>query len=84
MKDITNLTTLKNKIETLAQDIQRKQLELYKTSRALSSICTHPTTIHKCEYFTGGYDYTSEERFWDECTICGAKLNMKVVTGSFG
>lgn len=66
-------------VDLLAQidKIDEEMKELYKQ-------CTHESTEPHGRCFSGGYDYKSEDHSWDQCILCGERLNIKVTYGYFG
>lgn len=41
--------------------------------------CHHPEDHMEAKehYYEGGYDYTANTEYWNECNICGKRFNKK-------
>lgn len=72
--DITELIELKNKakkLETKGSELISEAATIYKE---IASKCTHPAMIKTEKYHSGGYDYQSEVRITEMCSICSTVL----------
>ena len=78
MKSVEELLVLKRK----AQDHLIRHQNLLEE---IQEQCWHPEEQiqHKSLYHEGGYDYKAETVYWDECLICGEKMNSKTKTHSW-
>lgn len=63
---------------------KKENLRLYKliakhtTARnALLDSCTHDETVLKHSYTPGGYLDTGYDEWWDQCTLCGKRFNIR-------
>lgn len=84
MTDITKLYELKENYNNIMDKISSLHAEASEVKTKLDSLCTHPTTIKKQQHYPGGYFDTAETRYWDECTICGKKMNFNSKRGGYG
>ena len=78
MKTKEELLELKQKVEDSIQYHLRICFELKES-------CWHPEDqiVKKSQYYEGGYDYKAETVYWEECSICGEKINCKTKTHSW-
>lgn len=82
--DITKLMELKSEHDQILDQINTLHARAGTIKLALLSQCTHPTTVKKSHHYPGGYFDTAETKYWDECTICGTKLNYTSKRGGYG
>ena len=75
--DITHLVNLDVEIKQIDSELLKLRTKRDSLWSNLKKQCHHPTTISKNRYFSGSYDHTASTEYWDECTICGTKLNQK-------
>jgi hypothetical protein len=71
----TNDDELYKRVEHERKLIAKHQAVLNELTRQ----CTHARTTPKSEYVSGDYYNTSYTEHWNECRICGEKLNRKTV-----
>lgn len=51
--------------------------------KQLLAECTHDEVITKSQYFEGSYYDKASTKYWDECLLCGAKINHRNETHSW-
>ncbi len=51
--------------------------------KELLATCTHDKVNKKESYFSGSYYDKASTTHWDECTLCGEKLNRREETHSY-
>lgn len=51
--------------------------------RSLLAECTHDEVERKSSYHSGSYYDKASSSYWDECLLCGAKINHKEETHSW-
>ena len=83
MTDITDLKSSVDKIKEIDKQISRLSKERSELHSRLKTSCTHPTTFRNSQYVEGGYLDRSYTEVWDECTICGYKMNKKTQYGGY-
>jgi hypothetical protein len=83
MHDITELQKLIDTKKLFSDRINSDQEALLKIEASIRKTCPHPSTIKRTSYSSGGYDYRSVSKSWDQCTICEKVFNLKEVEGSF-
>lgn len=83
MTDITELMHLVEQRDAICERITADTDTVEKLRAEIAAACSHPTTVKRSQYFSGGYDHVSETHTWDECTICGKALNEKVERGGY-
>ena len=85
MTDITKLLELKTKYDETMSQINTLNAQASVVRTELLKTCTHPTTVKKHKYYPGSYYDKGETKYWDECTLCGKKLNQyETSSGSYG
>lgn len=83
MTDITNLKSSVDRIKEIDKQISKLSKERSELHNKLRTNCTHPTTFRNNRYVEGGYWDRSYSEVWDECTICGHRMNMKTYYGGY-
>lgn len=84
MTDVTKLLKLKEDYDSVMNQINTLHAQARSIKLQLEESCAHPTTVRKSKHYEGGYDYTAETQYWDECTLCGEKLNYSSKQGGYG
>lgn len=75
-KDATELLKLVEGRDYILARIESDRELVKNLNSQIKAACFHPMTVKKSTYYPGGYDYESESKNWDECTICGEKFNL--------
>ena len=75
---------LKEEYDALDKEVSRLSARRAQVWKLIKENCTHPKTVkghHKCpgSYYDRGYT-----EYYDQCTTCNAKLNVKTLTGYYG
>lgn len=82
--DITELMGLVETRDTIRARMITDGESLAKLTSKIVEICPHPTTVKKSHYVEGGYNDRSVTTHYDECTICGKRLNVREKMGGYG
>lgn len=75
---------LKDEYDALDKEVQRLSIRRASVWKLMRDNCTHPTTIKKSETTPGSYYDRGYTEYYDECTTCKARLNIKTVMGCYG
>lgn len=63
---------------------KRKLIAKHKnTVKELLAECTHDEFLTRSEYHGGSYYDKASTTYWDECLLCGAKINKREETHSW-
>lgn len=75
---------LKEEYDALDKEVQRLSARRGSVWKLMRDNCKHQTTTKQRYYIPGSYYDRSSTEYYDECTVCKAKLNIKTVEGHYG
>lgn len=81
------MTAFSDKVDRLTRNITRARSKVKSLEKELKLVlqeCPHDKLIEKSHYYPGSYYDKSFTEKYDECAICGKRVNFRTSDGYYG